>query len=183
RRESSGGISRWVWGLHLPSCCIHLLDLLKLHKHYFLTHFAIYQSVREKLFNEEPLSFYQKVLLVSIGGFTGEIAPMHLDGLFRVWREEGLGTFFFLEQSWHLVERLWSQWDQVNIFTQFLSSQFGSRCATFLCHNVLKSRLMNYNGEYRNVRHCMVETGEHELPTFLMCVEHMRDLDFTFQSE
>ncbi|XP_015680637.1 mitochondrial dicarboxylate carrier-like [Protobothrops mucrosquamatus] len=48
-----------------------------------------------------------------------------------------------------------------NIFTHFLASFIAGGCATFLCQplDVLKTRLMNSQGEYRGVLHCAVETA------------------------
>ncbi|KFW67465.1 Mitochondrial dicarboxylate carrier, partial [Pygoscelis adeliae] len=49
-----------------------------------------------------------------------------------------------------------------NIFTHFLASFIAGGCATFLCQplDVLKTRLMNSQGEYRGVAHCAVETAK-----------------------
>ncbi|XP_010135311.1 PREDICTED: mitochondrial dicarboxylate carrier-like, partial [Buceros rhinoceros silvestris] len=49
-----------------------------------------------------------------------------------------------------------------NIFTHFLSSSIAGLCATFLCQplDVLKTRLMNSQGEYRGVAHCAMETAK-----------------------
>ncbi|XP_025027617.1 mitochondrial dicarboxylate carrier [Python bivittatus] len=49
-----------------------------------------------------------------------------------------------------------------NIFTHFLASFIAGGCATFLCQplDVLKTRLMNSQGEYRGVLHCAVETAK-----------------------
>ncbi|XP_009694946.1 PREDICTED: mitochondrial dicarboxylate carrier [Cariama cristata] len=49
-----------------------------------------------------------------------------------------------------------------NIFTHFLASFIAGGCATFLCQplDVLKTRLMNSQGEYRGVTHCAVETAK-----------------------
>ncbi|XP_010015719.1 PREDICTED: mitochondrial dicarboxylate carrier-like [Nestor notabilis] len=49
-----------------------------------------------------------------------------------------------------------------NIFTHFLSSFIAGGCATFLCQplDVLKTRLMNSQGEYRGVTHCAMETAK-----------------------
>uniref|UniRef100_A0A8C0G8Q5 Solute carrier family 25 member 10 n=1 Tax=Chelonoidis abingdonii TaxID=106734 RepID=A0A8C0G8Q5_CHEAB len=48
-----------------------------------------------------------------------------------------------------------------NIFSHFLASFIAGGCATFLCQpmDVLKTRLMNSQGEYRGVVHCAVETA------------------------
>uniref|UniRef100_A0A8C0BWL4 Mitochondrial dicarboxylate carrier n=1 Tax=Buteo japonicus TaxID=224669 RepID=A0A8C0BWL4_9AVES len=49
-----------------------------------------------------------------------------------------------------------------NIFTHFLASFIAGGCATFLCQplDVLKTRLMNSQGEYRGVTHCAMETAK-----------------------
>uniref|UniRef100_G1NNC3 Mitochondrial dicarboxylate carrier n=1 Tax=Meleagris gallopavo TaxID=9103 RepID=G1NNC3_MELGA len=49
-----------------------------------------------------------------------------------------------------------------NIFTHFLASFIAGGCATFLCQplDVLKTRLMNSQGEYRGVVHCAMETAK-----------------------
>ncbi|NWI20390.1 DIC protein, partial [Crypturellus soui] len=49
-----------------------------------------------------------------------------------------------------------------NIFTHFLASFIAGGCATFLCQplDVLKTRLMNSQGEYRGVSHCALETAK-----------------------
>ncbi|KAG2460826.1 DIC protein, partial [Polypterus senegalus] len=102
-----------------------------------------------------------------------------LDGMFRVWREEGLRKLFSgatmassrgalvtvgqlacYDQAKQLV--LSTGFLSDNIFTHFLSSFIAGGCATFLCQplDVLKTRLMNSKGEYRGVMHCIVETGK-----------------------
>ncbi|XP_039595689.1 mitochondrial dicarboxylate carrier-like [Polypterus senegalus] len=171
---------------------------------YSLTRFAIYETVRDKLAGQGPLPFYQKVLLGAFGGFTGgfigtpadmvnvrmqndmklpaELRRNYahaLDGMFRVWREEGLRKLFSgatmassrgalvtvgqlacYDQAKQLV--LSTGFLSDNIFTHFLSSFIAGGCATFLCQplDVLKTRLMNSKGEYRGVMHCIVETGK-----------------------
>ncbi|NWX15433.1 DIC protein, partial [Aegotheles bennettii] len=49
-----------------------------------------------------------------------------------------------------------------NIFTHFLASFIAGGCATFLCQplDVLKTRLMNSQGEYQGVAHCAMETAK-----------------------
>ncbi|KAM4034192.1 mitochondrial dicarboxylate carrier isoform 2-T2 [Anomaloglossus baeobatrachus] len=88
---------------------------------YSLTRFAIYETVRDRLAqdNKGPLPFYQKVLLGAFGGFTGGFVgtpadmvnvrmqndvklPAHLrrnyahalDGMYRVIQEEGFRKLF-----------------------------------------------------------------------------------------
>ncbi|CAM2102128.1 mitochondrial dicarboxylate carrier [Caretta caretta] len=112
--------------------------------------------------------------------------PMHLrrnyshalDGMYRVLREEGLKKLFSgatmassrgalvtvgqlscYDQAKQLV--LTTGFLSDNIFTHFLASFIAGGCATFLCQpmDVLKTRLMNSQGEYRGVVHCAVETA------------------------
>lgn len=169
---------------------------------YSLTRFAIYESVRDMMGSQGPMPFYQKVLLGTFGGLTGgfigtpadmvnvrmqndmKLSPelrrnyKHaLDGLYRVWREEGLRKLFSgatmassrgalvtvgqlacYDQSKQLVLATGVLED--NIVTHFLSSFIAGGCATFLCQplDVLKTRLMNSKGEYRGVLHCLTET-------------------------
>uniref|UniRef100_A0A672IKC0 Mitochondrial dicarboxylate carrier n=2 Tax=Salarias fasciatus TaxID=181472 RepID=A0A672IKC0_SALFA len=88
---------------------------------YSMSRFAIYETVRDKLYrkNKAPMPFYQKVLLGAFGGFTGGFigTPADLvnvrmqndvklpaklrrnyahvfDGLLRVWRDEGIRKMF-----------------------------------------------------------------------------------------
>ncbi|XP_034268769.1 mitochondrial dicarboxylate carrier [Pantherophis guttatus] len=173
---------------------------------YSLTRFAIYETVRDSLSQgaQGPLPFYQKVLLGAVGGFTGGFVgtpadmvnvrmqndikqPAHLrrnyshalDGLYRVFREEGVrklfsgGTMASSRGALVTVGQL-ACYDQAkqlvlgtglltdNIFTHFLASFIAGGCATFLCQplDVLKTRLMNSQGEYRGVMHCAVETAK-----------------------
>ncbi|KAJ8246299.1 hypothetical protein GJAV_G00266030 [Gymnothorax javanicus] len=173
---------------------------------YSLTRFAIYETVRDMLgrANQGPMPFYQKVLLGAFGGFTGgfigtpadmvnvrmqndmKLPPelrrnyAHaLDGLYRVWREEGVRKLFSgatmassrgalvtvgqlacYDQAKQLV--LGTGFMSDNIFTHFLSSFIAGGCATVLCQplDVLKTRLMNSKGEYSGVVHCLKETAK-----------------------
>ncbi|NXH39978.1 DIC protein, partial [Dicaeum eximium] len=80
---------------------------------YSLTRFGIYETGKNRLGNEGPLPFYQKVLLAAMGGFTGglvgtpadmvnvrSVLSAHLgyshalDGMYRVLREEGVKNLF-----------------------------------------------------------------------------------------
>uniref|UniRef100_A0A672III9 Si:ch1073-100f3.2 n=1 Tax=Salarias fasciatus TaxID=181472 RepID=A0A672III9_SALFA len=89
---------------------------------YSMSRFAIYETVRDKLYrkNKAPMPFYQKVLLGAFGGFTGgfigtpadlvnvrsflqtaadlyfsPLSYAHVfDGLLRVWRDEGIRKMF-----------------------------------------------------------------------------------------
>ncbi|MBN3285421.1 DIC protein, partial [Polyodon spathula] len=173
---------------------------------YSLTRFAIYETVRDRISSgsQEPLPFHQKVLLGAFGGFTGGFVgtpadlvnvrmqndvklPAHLrrnyahalDGLYRVWHEEGLRRLFsgatMASSRGALVTvgqlSCYDQAKQIvlstgilsdNIFTHFLASFIAGGCATFLCQplDVMKTRLMNSKGEYRGVTHCLIETAK-----------------------
>ncbi|XP_076003865.1 mitochondrial dicarboxylate carrier [Genypterus blacodes] len=172
---------------------------------YSLTRFAIYETVRDMMgsTNKGPMPFYQKVLLGAFGGFTGGFVgtpadmvnvrmqndvklPPELrrnykhaiDGLFRVFREEGVRRLFSgatmassrgalvtvgqlacYDQAKQLVLGTGMMGD--NIFTHFLSSFIAGGCATILCQplDVLKTRLMSSQGEYTGVAHCLRETA------------------------
>ncbi|KAM9363559.1 mitochondrial dicarboxylate carrier [Symphorus nematophorus] len=173
---------------------------------YSLTRFAIYETVRDMMgsTSQGPMPFYQKVLLGAFGGFTGGFVgtpadmvnvrmqndmklPPELrrnykhaiDGLFRVFREEGMRKLFSgatmassrgalvtvgqlacYDQAKQLVLGTGMMGD--NILTHFLSSFIAGGCATFLCQplDVLKTRLMSSKGEYTGVTHCLRETAK-----------------------
>ncbi|NXU99288.1 DIC protein, partial [Cettia cetti] len=173
---------------------------------YSLTRFGIYETAKNRLGQgkQGPPPFYQKVLLAATGGFTGgfigtpadmvnvrspraltspPLAPSSyshaLDGMYRVFREEGLKKLFSgasvasargalvtvgqlscYDQAKQLV--LATGFLSDNIFTHFLSSFIAGICATFLCQplDVVKTRLMNSHGEYRGVVHCAMETAK-----------------------
>ncbi|KAM6957551.1 mitochondrial dicarboxylate carrier [Aplochiton taeniatus] len=173
---------------------------------YSLSRFAIYESVRDMIssHNHGPIPFYQKVLISAFGGFAGGFIgtpadlvnvrmqndvklPLELrrnyshalDGLFRVWKEEGLNKLFSgatmastrgalvtvgqlacYDQSKQLVLATGAMTD--NILTHFLVSLIAGSCATVLCQplDVMKTRLMNSNGEYGGVLHCLAETAK-----------------------
>ncbi|KAM4597947.1 mitochondrial dicarboxylate carrier [Polymixia lowei] len=172
---------------------------------YSLSRFAIYETVRDMMSskNKGLMPFYQKVLLGAFGGFAGGFIgtpadmvnvrmqndvklPVELrrnyanalDGLFRVWKEEGIKKLFSgatmassrgalvtvgqlacYDQSKQLVVATGYLTD--NILTHFLASVFAGGCATILCQplDVVKTRLMNSNGEYRGVFDCLRETA------------------------
>ncbi|NXQ58643.1 DIC protein, partial [Anthoscopus minutus] len=171
---------------------------------YSLTRFGIYESAKNRLGNQGPPPFYQKVLLAAVGGFTGGFVgtpadmvnvrmqndmkqpPAQrrnyshaLDGMYRVFREEGVKKLFAgasvassrgalvtvgqlscYDQAKQLVLATGLLSD--NIFTHFLSSFIAGLCATLLCQplDVLKTRLMNSHGEYQGVVHCAMETAK-----------------------
>ncbi|NXN53141.1 DIC protein, partial [Rynchops niger] len=173
---------------------------------YSLTRFAIYETARDRMSqgNQGPPPFYQKVLMGAVGGFTGGLVGTPadlvnvrmqndvkqppslrrnyshaLDGMYRVFREEGLKKLFSgatmassrgalvtvgqlacYDQAKQLVLTTGLLSD--NIFTHFLASFIAGGCATFLCQplDVLKTRLMNSQGEYQGVAHCAMETAK-----------------------
>ncbi|XP_012695180.1 mitochondrial dicarboxylate carrier [Clupea harengus] len=173
---------------------------------YSMTRFAIYETVRDMMGSgtNRPMPFYQKVLLAAfgglVGGFVGTPADMvnvrmqndvklpselrrnyahALDGLFRVWREEGMRKLFSgatmassrgalvtvgqlscYDQAKQLVVGTGVMTD--NIVTHFLASLIAGGCATILCQplDVLKTRLMNSKGEYGGVVHCLLDTAK-----------------------
>ncbi|XP_035253001.1 mitochondrial dicarboxylate carrier-like [Anguilla anguilla] len=173
---------------------------------YSLTRFAIYETVRDRMWGAShgPMPFYQKVLLGAfgglVGGFIGTPADMvnvrmqndvklppelrrnythALDGMFRVWREEGLrklfsGATMASSRGALVTVGQLSCYDQAkqlvlgtgvlsdNILTHFLASFIAGGCATVLCQplDVLKTRLMNSKGEYGGVMHCLTETAK-----------------------
>uniref|UniRef100_A0A1A8JRT9 Mitochondrial dicarboxylate carrier n=2 Tax=Nothobranchius TaxID=28779 RepID=A0A1A8JRT9_NOTKU len=173
---------------------------------YSLTRFAIYETVRDMMgsTNTGPMPFYQKVLLGAFGGFTGglvgtpadlvnvrmqndmKLSPEQrrnykhaIDGLYRVFREEGVRKLFSgasmassrgalvtvgqlacYDQAKQLVLGTGIMGD--NMLTHFVSSFIAGGCATFLCQplDVLKTRLMNSKGEYSGVMHCLRDTAK-----------------------
>ncbi|XP_076609195.1 mitochondrial dicarboxylate carrier isoform X2 [Chaetodon auriga] len=173
---------------------------------YSLSRFAIYETVRDKLNRENKglMPFYQKVLLGAFGGFVGGFIgtpadlvnvrmqndvklPVELrrnyahalDGLLRVWREEGvkklfsgatvastrgalvsIGQLSCYDQSKQLV--LATGYLTDSILTHFVASVFAGGCATVLCQplDVVKTRLMNSKLEYGGVFHCLTETAK-----------------------
>uniref|UniRef100_A0A8P4KAS6 Mitochondrial dicarboxylate carrier n=1 Tax=Dicentrarchus labrax TaxID=13489 RepID=A0A8P4KAS6_DICLA len=163
---------------------------------YSLTRFAIYETVRDMMgsSSQGPMPFYQKVLLGAFGGGNTHILMQNdmklppelrrnykhaIDGLFRVFREEGMRRLFSgatmassrgamvtvgqlacYDQAKQLVLGTGIMGD--NILTHFLSSFIAGGCATFLCQplDVLKTRLMSSKGEYTGVTHCLRETAK-----------------------
>ncbi|XP_049632710.1 mitochondrial dicarboxylate carrier [Suncus etruscus] len=173
---------------------------------YSLTRFAIYETARDHLARDSqgPLPFHQKVLLGAISGFIGgfmgtpadmvnvrmqndvKLPPAQrrnyahaLDGLYRVFREEGLkklfsGATMASSRGMLVTVGQLSCYDQAkqlvlstgylsdNILTHFIASFIAGGCATVLCQplDVLKTRLMNSKGEYQGVLHCARETAK-----------------------
>ncbi|XP_010566433.1 PREDICTED: mitochondrial dicarboxylate carrier [Haliaeetus leucocephalus] len=157
---------------------------------YSLTRFAIYESVRDRLGqgSQGPPPFYQKVLLGAVGGFTGGFVgtpadmvnvrmqndmkqpPALRQGLKKLFSGATMassrgalvtiGQLSCYDQAKQLVLSTGLLSD--NIFTHFLASFIAGGCATFLCQplDVLKTRLMNSQGEYRGVTHCAMETAK-----------------------
>ncbi|XP_059203095.1 mitochondrial dicarboxylate carrier isoform X2 [Centropristis striata] len=170
---------------------------------YSLSRFAIYETVRDEMNRKHNglMPFYQKVLLGAFGGFVGgfigtpadlvnvrmqndvklqvELRRNYahaLDGLLRVWKEEGMRKLFSgasvassrgalvsvgqlscYDQSKQLV--LATGYLTDSILTHFLASVFAGGCATILCQplDVVKTRLMNSKLEYGGVFHCLRE--------------------------
>lgn len=102
-----------------------------------------------------------------------------LDGLLRVWKEEGIkklfsGASMAASRGAMVTVGQLSCYDQAkqlvlgtglmtdNIFTHFVASFIAGGCATVLCQpmDVVKTRLMNSKGEYRGVIHCLSDTGK-----------------------
>ncbi|KAM9345739.1 mitochondrial dicarboxylate carrier [Symphorus nematophorus] len=173
---------------------------------YSLSRFAIYETVRDKMNrkNNGLMPFYQKILLGAFGGFAGGFIgtpadlvnvrmqndvklPVELrrnyahalDGVVRVWKEEGVRKLFSgatvastrgamvtvgqlscYDQSKQLV--LATGYLTDSILTHFLASVFAGGCATILCQplDVVKTRLMNSKLEYAGVFHCLTETAK-----------------------
>uniref|UniRef100_A0A8C5AP08 Solute carrier family 25 member 10b n=1 Tax=Gadus morhua TaxID=8049 RepID=A0A8C5AP08_GADMO len=165
---------------------------------YSLTRFAIYETVRDVIgsTSQGPMPFYQKVLLGAFGGRERTyLSPSYcrhyfllsfafgsykhaIDGLVRVFQEEGLRKLFSgatmassrgalvtvgqlacYDQAKQLVLGTGVMGD--NVLTHFLSSFIAGGCATFLCQplDVMKTRLMSSKGEYTGVTHCLRETA------------------------
>ncbi|NWQ82187.1 DIC protein, partial [Columbina picui] len=121
----------------------------------------------------------RSVLLVSWCCCWGSFYSHALDGMYRVLREEGLKKLFSgatmassrgalvtigqvscYDQTKQLVLATGILSD--NILTHFLASVIAGGCATFLCQplDVLKTRIMNSQGEYQSVTHCAMETAK-----------------------
>ncbi|XP_064820401.1 mitochondrial dicarboxylate carrier-like [Oncorhynchus masou masou] len=102
-----------------------------------------------------------------------------LDGLFRVWKEEGMKKLFSgatmassrgalvtvgqlacYDQAKQLVLGTGAMQD--NILTHFLASLIAGGCATVLCQplDVLKTRLMNSKGKFQGLLHCVRDTAK-----------------------
>uniref|UniRef100_A0A8C9WR91 Mitochondrial dicarboxylate carrier n=1 Tax=Sander lucioperca TaxID=283035 RepID=A0A8C9WR91_SANLU len=178
---------------------------------YSLTRFAIYETVRDMMgsTSQGPMPFYQKVLLGAFGGFTGGFVgtpadmvnvrmqndmklPPELrrnykhaiDGLFRVFREEGVRRLFSgatmassrgamvtvgqlacYDQAKQLVLGTGIMGD--NILTHFLSSFIAVRR---LCYSIVptsgctKDEADELKGRgvslFRGVTHCLRETAK-----------------------
>ncbi|PKK18745.1 solute carrier family 25 (mitochondrial carrier; dicarboxylate transporter), member 10 [Columba livia] len=149
---------------------------------YSLTRFGIYETAKNHLDqgSKGPPPFYQKVLLGAVGGFTGGLVGTPADMVnAREGGAEGLKKLFSgatmassrgalvtigqiscYDQTKQLVLATGILSD--NILTHFLASVIAGGCATFLCQplDVLKTRLMNSQGEYQGVTHCAIETAK-----------------------
>lgn len=179
---------------------------------YSTTRFGIYEVVRQVAVKPgENLKFYQKVGLAAFagaaGGFVGTPADMvnvrmqndiklpkenrrnyknALDGLWRVYRQEGLTKLFsggstataravlmtvgqisFYEQIKQTL--LLTRFFEDNLTTHFSASLMAAGIATTLTQplDVMKTRMMNAKpGEYASIWHCFVETKKLGLGAF-----------------
>ncbi|XP_060882935.1 mitochondrial dicarboxylate carrier isoform X2 [Labrus mixtus] len=142
---------------------------------YSLARFGIYETVRDQMNRDKKglMPFYQKVLLGAFGGFVGGFIgtpadlvnvrmqndiklPVQLrrnyvhalDGLLRVFKEEGLRSLF-------------SGATLASTRGALVSVGQGG-CATILCQplDVVKTRLMNSKQEYGSVFYCLTETAK-----------------------
>ncbi|XP_064477959.1 mitochondrial dicarboxylate carrier-like [Ornithodoros turicata] len=171
---------------------------------YSTTRFGIYEVVRQVVVKPgQNLKFYEKVALAAFGGAAGgfvgtpadmvnvrmqndmKLAKEHrrnykhaLDGLWQVYRKEGLRKLFsgggtataraalmtigqisFYEQIKQTL--LATRFFQDNLTTHFTSSLAAASIATTLTQplDVMKTRMMNaYPGEYRSILHCFLHT-------------------------
>ncbi|KAM7289760.1 mitochondrial dicarboxylate carrier [Ixodes scapularis] len=179
---------------------------------YSTTRFGIYEVVRQVVVKPgENLKFYQKVGLAAFagasGGFVGTPADMvnvrmqndiklpkesrrnyknALDGLWRVYRQEGLTKLFsggstataravlmtvgqisFYEQIKQTL--LLTRFFEDNLTTHFSASLMAAGIATTLTQplDVMKTRMMNAKpGEYASIWHCFIETKKLGLGAF-----------------
>ncbi|VEN36516.1 unnamed protein product [Callosobruchus maculatus] len=169
---------------------------------YSTTRFALYELTKQHI-NAD--SFYKKVLIAAVsgaaGGFVGTPADMvnvrmqndmklpmeqrrnykhALDGLFRVYREEGLARLFsgastatsravlmtigqlsFYDQIKMMILR--TTWFKDNMTTHFVCSLMAGGIATTLTQplDVLKTRAMNAKpGEYKNLFAIVIHTAK-----------------------
>lgn len=179
---------------------------------YSTTRFGIYEVVKQLVVRPgENLYFYQKVMLAAsagaTGGFVGTPADMvnvrmqndiklpkekrrnyknALDGLWRVYRQEGatklfsggatctaraalmtIGQISFYEQIKQTL--LLTRFFEDNMTTHFSASIMAAGIATTLTQplDVMKTRMMNAKpGEYNSIWHCFVETKKLGLLAF-----------------
>uniref|UniRef100_A0AAR2IKU8 Uncharacterized protein n=1 Tax=Pygocentrus nattereri TaxID=42514 RepID=A0AAR2IKU8_PYGNA len=155
---------------------------------YSMTRFAIYETVRDKVADgkQEPMPFYQKVLLASFGGLTGGFIGTPADMVnVRMQNDVKLppelrrkklfsgasmassrgalvsvGQLSCYDQAKQLVLGTGIFTD--NIATHFIASFIAGGCATVLCQpmDVVKTRLMSSKGEYGGVIHCLRDTAK-----------------------
>ncbi|GAB1597295.1 mitochondrial dicarboxylate carrier-like [Argonauta hians] len=173
---------------------------------YSLTRFAIYDVVKKKLTEgDKVMPFYQKVLAAgmsgAIGGVVGTPADLvnvrmqndiklpqdqrrnykhAIDGLYRVFREEGPGRMFngaSMASSRAVLVTIGQLacYDQIkasllttglfkdNLVTHFSSSIMAGAIATLLTMplDVMKTRIMNAPpGTYKNILACAIEISK-----------------------
>ncbi|XP_076336544.1 mitochondrial dicarboxylate carrier-like [Tachypleus tridentatus] len=173
---------------------------------YSTTRFGIYEVVKQNMTKPgEPLPFYKKVMFAaaagSAGGFVGTPADMvnvrmqndikipkdqrrnykhAVDGLWRVYRTEGINRLFAgastatCRAALMTVGQL-SMYDQIkqtllhtsyfvdNLVTHFTSSLLAGAIATTMTQplDVLKTRTMNARpGEYKSIFHLIMVTAK-----------------------
>lgn len=173
---------------------------------YSLTRFAIYDTAKKQLTkDDQPLRFYQKVLLAGVAGASGGVVGTPadlvnvrmqndiklpkdqrrnykhaLDGLYRVYREEGAPRMFngvTMASSRAVLVTIGQLacYDQIktvllstsvfqdNLVTHFSSSVLAGTIATFLTMplDVMKTRMMNAEpGTYKNILSCALDIGK-----------------------
>nr|CAH7728400.1 unnamed protein product [Callosobruchus chinensis] len=168
---------------------------------YSTTRFALYEVTKQRV-NAD--SFHKKVMIAAVsgaaGGFVGTPADMvnvrmqndiklpveqrrnykhALDGLFRVYREEGLARLFsgastatsravlmtigqlsFYDQIKLMILR--TAWFKDNMTTHFICSLMAGLAVVLMTQpvDVIKTRLMNAKpGEYKSVHDCIKHTA------------------------
>ncbi|CAB1344265.1 unnamed protein product, partial [Coregonus sp. 'balchen'] len=184
-------MSRWYFG-GLASCgaacCTHPLDLIKVHlQTQQKGKMGMVSMAMQVVKNDGALALYNG-LSASLCRQNDVKLPPELrrnykhavDGLFRVFREEGVrklfsgatmassrGALVTVGQAKQLV--LSSGFMGDNILTHFLSSFIAGGCATFLCQplDVMKTRLMNSKGEYSGLVPAGIRLIPHTVLTFI----------------
>ncbi|KAJ8362956.1 hypothetical protein SKAU_G00117870 [Synaphobranchus kaupii] len=186
-------VSRWYFGGIAScgaACCTHPLDLVKKSGDivfgFLGTKTAGAQAVPER--HRHVRTRLWRFALEDIARMQNDMKlppelrrnyAHALDGLFKVWRQEGIRKLFSgatmassrgalvtvgqlscYDQAKQLVLGTGVMSD--NILTHFLASFIAGGCATILCQplDVMKTRLMSSKGEYSGVMHCLKETAK-----------------------